>query len=90
MNPHGFPSRMTVGKLLELMAGKAGVLDGKFNEGTGTKKVVPFLICNGLDPCCQQHLVEQRLRMSVKILYSMAITTKAKIMSHQELQGSLE
>ncbi|XP_062500970.1 DNA-directed RNA polymerase III subunit RPC2-like isoform X2 [Corticium candelabrum] len=34
MNPHGFPSRMTVGKLIELIAGKAGVLDGKFNEGT--------------------------------------------------------
>ncbi len=34
MNPHGFPSRMTVGKLMELMAGKAGVLDGKFHYGT--------------------------------------------------------
>lgn len=37
MNPHGFPSRMTVGKLIELMAGKAGVLDGHFGYGTGTK-----------------------------------------------------
>ncbi len=35
MNPHGFPSRMTVGKLIELMAGKAGVLDGTFHYGTG-------------------------------------------------------
>lgn len=34
MNPHGFPSRMTVGKLIELLAGKAGVLDGKFHYGT--------------------------------------------------------
>ncbi|GJD11700.1 DNA-directed RNA polymerase III subunit RPC2 [Galdieria sulphuraria] len=34
MNPHGFPSRMTVGKLLELMAGKAGVLSGEFKNGT--------------------------------------------------------
>ncbi|XP_072044988.1 DNA-directed RNA polymerase III subunit RPC2-like [Amphiura filiformis] len=34
MNPHGFPSRMTVGKLIELMAGKAGVLDGTFHYGT--------------------------------------------------------
>ena len=34
MNPHGFPSRMTVGKLKELIAGKSGVLDGKFAYGT--------------------------------------------------------
>ena len=34
MNPHGFPSRMTVGKMIELIAGKAGVLDGKRRYGT--------------------------------------------------------
>lgn len=34
MNPHGFPSRMTVGKLLEFLAGKAGVIEGKFKRGT--------------------------------------------------------
>lgn len=28
MNPHGFPSRMTVGKMIELISGKAGVCDG--------------------------------------------------------------
>lgn len=34
MNPHGYPSRMTVGKLLELLGGKAGILDGKYKDGT--------------------------------------------------------
>ncbi|CAH1183423.1 unnamed protein product [Phaedon cochleariae] len=34
MNPHGYPSRMTVGKLIELLAGKAGLTEGKFHYGT--------------------------------------------------------
>ena len=34
MNPHGFPSRMTVGKLIELLAGKSAVLDGELKYGT--------------------------------------------------------
>jgi DNA-directed RNA polymerase III subunit RPC2 len=34
MNPHGFPSRMTVGKMMELLAGKAAVLDGHLRYGT--------------------------------------------------------
>ena len=35
MNPHGYPSRMTVGKLMELLAGKAGLMEGKHHYGTG-------------------------------------------------------
>ncbi|MEA3414335.1 MAG: DNA-directed RNA polymerase subunit B [Nanoarchaeota archaeon] len=33
-NPHGLPSRMTVGYLLELLAGKVGCLRGEIIEGT--------------------------------------------------------
>jgi DNA-directed RNA polymerase III subunit RPC2 len=34
MNPHGFPSRMTVGKLIELIAGKSALFDGQLKYGT--------------------------------------------------------
>lgn len=34
MNPHGFPSRMTVGKIIELVAGKAAVCAGRQAYGT--------------------------------------------------------
>lgn len=34
MNPHGFPSRMTVGKLIELLGSKAAVLSGQWQYGT--------------------------------------------------------
>ena len=33
-NPHGFPSRMTIGMLLECMAGKAGAMHGIEEDGT--------------------------------------------------------
>lgn len=52
MNPHGFPSRMTVGKMIELLAGKAGLAAGKLQYGTafGGSKVEDMsriLINNG-------------------------------------------
>lgn len=52
MNPHGFPSRMTVGKMIELLAGKAGVISGSLQYGTafGGSKVEDMsriLIDNG-------------------------------------------
>jgi len=34
INPHAFPSRMTVGQLIESMSGKAAALDCRFIDGT--------------------------------------------------------
>jgi DNA-directed RNA polymerase I subunit RPA2 len=34
INPHAFPSRMTIGMLVESMAGKAGALHGTFQDST--------------------------------------------------------
>jgi len=34
-NPHGIPGRMTVGYLMELLAGKIGSLSGQIMDGTG-------------------------------------------------------
>ncbi|KAF1961503.1 DNA-directed rna polymeras-like protein III subunit [Byssothecium circinans] len=52
MNPHGFPSRMTVGKMMELLSGKAGVVNSTLEYGTafGGSKVVDMaeiLVQNG-------------------------------------------
>jgi DNA-directed RNA polymerase III subunit RPC2 len=45
MNPHGFPSRMTVGKLIEFLAGKAGVLMGEFRDGTVRPNTQTLAFC---------------------------------------------
>ncbi|CEP64097.1 DNA-directed RNA polymerase III core subunit RET1 LALA0_S10e02190g [Lachancea lanzarotensis] len=54
MNPHGFPSRMTVGKMKELVSGKAGVLNGSLEYGTcfgGSKleDMTGILVQNGFN-----------------------------------------
>ncbi|KAI8870494.1 DNA-directed RNA polymerase III 130 kDa polypeptide [Ramicandelaber brevisporus] len=45
MNPHGFPKRMTIGKMLELLSGKAGVLTGELQYGTAFGGSDPEEMC---------------------------------------------
>lgn len=42
MNPHGFPSRMTVGKLLELLSSKAAALQAKILFGNAFDDKMPI------------------------------------------------
>ena len=47
INPHAFPSRMTIGMLIESLAGKAGSMQGKFKQFETFKKAEnDDLICN--------------------------------------------
>lgn len=61
MNPHGFPSRMTVGKMLECVGSKAAVMEGLFSNGsaftnTPATEIYKTLIKNGLAPSGKEYL----------------------------------
>eukprot|EP00930_Biecheleria_cincta_P046228 TRINITY_DN31884_c0_g1_i1.p1 TRINITY_DN31884_c0_g1~~TRINITY_DN31884_c0_g1_i1.p1 ORF type:complete len:1203 (-),score=178.11 TRINITY_DN31884_c0_g1_i1:56-3379(-) len=61
MNPHGFPSRMTVGKMLECIGSKAAVMEGIFANGsafggTPAEEIYRTLISHGFAPTGKEYL----------------------------------
>ncbi len=55
INPHAIPSRMSIGQLLEMIAGKAGALagtriDGTTFEGVSEEEIRKILLDNGFTP----------------------------------------
>lgn len=46
MNPHGFPSRMTVGKIIELIGGKAATIEGTYADATAFKRNQTRAFCD--------------------------------------------
>lgn len=59
MNPHGFPSRMTVGKLKELIAGKSAVIKGTIHDatvfgGTTLDEMESILVGSGFHLKCKE------------------------------------
>jgi DNA-directed RNA polymerase I subunit RPA2 len=56
INPHAFPSRMTIGMLVESMAGKAGAMHGLAQDATPFKYVASIFA-----PDVQQRLTDDLL-----------------------------
>ena len=71
MNPHGFPSRMTVGKMIELLGSKAAVTTGRYHYGTAFGE--PTGLADSLDTIAQE-LVEAGYSYSGKDLLHSGIT----------------
>lgn len=65
MNPHGYPSRMTVGKLMELLSGKAGVVNGTYHYGTAFGGDQVKDVCEELAACGYNYMGKDMLTSGI-------------------------
>uniref|UniRef100_A0A6N2LL32 DNA-directed RNA polymerase subunit beta n=1 Tax=Salix viminalis TaxID=40686 RepID=A0A6N2LL32_SALVM len=63
MNPHGFPSRMTVGKMIELLGGKAGVSCGRFHYGSAFGEPMKHLLSMALATMARTSFIQAYIFM---------------------------
>ncbi|KAK2570429.1 DNA-directed RNA polymerase I subunit RPA2 [Acropora cervicornis] len=73
-NPHGFPSRMTIGMMVETMAGKSACLNGVVYDAT------PFTYSED-DPARLRHMVADK--------FQVRSTGPIDILTHQPVQGQV-
>ncbi len=79
LNPHAIPSRMTVGQLLEEIAGKAGALLGRLIDGTPFYKediqnLRIELVKMGYDPSAKEVMYDGRTGMMIERPITIGIT----------------
>ncbi|VDN22275.1 unnamed protein product [Cylicostephanus goldi] len=94
MNPHGYPSRMTVGKLMELLSSKNAVLSGRYHYGTafGGDQVID--VCNELASHGYNYLGKDMLtsgitgqQLSAYIYFGPIYYQKLKHMVHDKMHA---
>ena len=79
LNPHALPSRMTVGQLLENIAGKFGAMAGRFVDGTPFFKepiegIKVELLKMGYDPYSREIMYDGRTGMLIGRPIAIGIT----------------
>ncbi|OQS55030.1 RET1 [Ecytonucleospora hepatopenaei] len=76
MNPHGFPSRMTVGKILEQITGKAAVCIGEHADATAFEDNTMVNGKETLTEVACQKLIDNGFSYSGKDVFTSGITGK--------------